>query len=42
MTEGGTERTRDEFATLFASAGLALVNIHPTQSPVSVVEARKA
>jgi hypothetical protein len=42
MTEGGTERTRGEFAALFASAGLELVEIHPTKSPVSVVEGRRA
>ncbi|MFQ5704798.1 MAG: methyltransferase [Gemmatimonadales bacterium] len=42
MTEGGTERTEREFATLFESAGLRLEAIHPTRSPVSVVEARKA
>ncbi|HJN43979.1 MAG: methyltransferase [Vicinamibacterales bacterium] len=42
MTEGGTERTRDEFAAVFASAGLELVEIHPTESPVSIVEAKKA
>ena len=38
MTEGGCERTEKEFAALFESAGLALKAIHPTQSPVSVVE----
>ena len=42
MTEGGCERTEKEFAALFESAGLALKAIHPTRSPVSVVEAVKA
>ena len=42
MTEGGKERTEAEYAALFASAGLELVAVHPTQSPVSVIEARKA
>ena len=41
MTEGGTERTKVEFASLFASAGLALMAVHPTASPVSIIEARK-
>ena len=42
LTEGGKERTEQEYAALLASAGLELVEIHPTQSPVSIVEARKA
>ena len=42
MTEGGTERTEAEFAVLLASAGLELVAVHPTESPVSVIEARNA
>ncbi len=42
VTEGGTERTKVEFAALFASAGLELVAVHPTDSPVSIIEARKA
>lgn len=37
---GGKERTRADFEALFAKAGLALVKIHPTRSPVSIVEAR--
>jgi len=41
MTEGGQERTEGEYAALCASAGLELVEIHPTQSPVSIIEARK-
>jgi hypothetical protein len=42
MTEGGIERTEQEFATLFESAGLSLKAVHPTPGPVSVVEAAKA
>ncbi len=42
MTEGGTERTEKEFAALFEAAGLTLRAIHPTPSPVSVVEAVRA
>lgn len=42
VTEGGTERTKVEFAALFASAGLELVAVHPMDSPVSIIEARKA
>jgi hypothetical protein len=41
MTEGGCERTEQEYATLFRKAGLKLVQVHPTPSPVSVVEARR-
>jgi hypothetical protein len=36
---GGRERTRAEYETLFASAGLKLERIVATRSPVSVVEA---
>lgn len=42
MTEGGCERTEREFAALFASAGLRLHAIHPTPSPISIVEAVRA
>jgi hypothetical protein len=42
MTEGGCERTEKEYAALFRTAGLELVHVHPTQSLVSVIEARKA
>ncbi|MCA8912829.1 MAG: methyltransferase [Planctomycetes bacterium] len=41
MTEGGCERTEAEYAELFSKAGLKLNGIHPTPSPVSVVEAIK-
>ena len=42
MTEGGCERTEAEFAELFGRAGLKLVAVHPTPSPVSVVEGVRA
>lgn len=42
MTEGGCERTEQEFAALFASAGLKVVAVHPTSSPLGIVEAVKA
>lgn len=38
-TRGGKERTTAEFAHLFESAGLKLVGITPTQSPVCLIEA---
>jgi hypothetical protein len=37
---GGTERTEEEYATLFAKAGFKLTRVVPTQSAVSVIEAR--
>ena len=42
MTEGGRERTEAEYATLFESAGLRLVAIHPTDSIASIVEGVRA
>jgi hypothetical protein len=36
---GGRERTRDEYAALFASAGLRLTRVIATAGPASVVEA---
>lgn len=42
MTEGGCERTISEFAALLKSAGLKLVTVHPTPSPLGIVEAVKA
>lgn len=42
MTEGGCERTEKEYAELFGKAGLRPNAIHPTRSPVSVIEAVKA
>lgn len=38
----GAERTRDEFAALFKKAGLKLVKVTPTSSPLSLVEAVRA
>jgi hypothetical protein len=38
LTPGGKERTGQEFAELFASAGLRLARIIPTQSPFCVIE----
>jgi hypothetical protein len=37
---GGRERTADEFSDLFARAGFELTRIVPTESPLSVIEAR--
>src|SRR5262245_56004333 len=42
MLPGGRERTEDEFRALFAGAGFALTRVVPTESPLSVVEARVA
>ena len=42
MTVGGKERTASEFSDLFASAGLRLVRIVETKSPVCILEARLA
>ena len=39
MTDGGRERTPGEYALLMEQAGLQLLRIHPTPSPLSVVEA---
>jgi O-methyltransferase domain len=40
LTVGGRERTDAEFAELFASAGLKLTRVFPTQSPVCILEVR--
>lgn len=42
LTDGGRERTEEEFAWLFESAGLKLARVVPTQSMVCILEARKA
>ena len=42
LMPGGRERTADEFASLFARAGFELARIVPTESPLSVIEARIA
>ena len=39
-TEGGKERTEEEFAALFTAGGFRLERIVPTVSPVCVIEAR--
>ena len=39
---GGRERTRPQFAALFAASGLRLVKVHPTAGPLSVLEAARA
>lgn len=39
---GGIERTRPEYHTLLADAGLRLHRIIPTQTPLSIIEAVKA
>ena len=42
LARGGKERTGPEFAELFESAGLRLVSITPTHSPVCLIEASVA
>jgi hypothetical protein len=39
---GGRERTEAEFAELFGKSGLRLEAVHPTECPLSVVEAVRA
>lgn len=39
---GGRERTKEEFAALFAAAGLKLARIVPTKCPLSIVEGVRA
>jgi hypothetical protein len=41
-TIGGRERTAGEFGALFRSAGFEFVSITPTQSPISLIEAKIA
>ncbi|MDJ0590418.1 MAG: methyltransferase [Pleurocapsa sp. MO_226.B13] len=41
MTSGGRERTQDEFAQLFATAGFQLTKITPTSCPLSAIEGIK-
>jgi hypothetical protein len=38
---GGRERTEAEFRALFARAGFELTKVVPTESPLSVIEARR-
>jgi hypothetical protein len=42
VAPGGQERTDTEYATLLEKAGLKLVRVVPTESPVSIVEAVQA
>ena len=42
MTTGGRERTEAEFRALLKKAGLELARVVPTESPMSVLEARAA
>jgi hypothetical protein len=42
LTTGGRERTEGDFRQLYEAAGFELTRVVPTQSPVSVVEGRKA
>jgi len=42
MTEGGRERTAEEYAQLLAAGGFRLERIVPTAAAISVVEARAA
>jgi O-methyltransferase domain/Dimerisation domain len=39
---GGRERTKQEFATIFAAAGLKLTRVFPTKGPLSIVEGVRA
>jgi len=38
VTEGGKERTEEEFAALFAASGFRLNRIVPTSRPIAVIE----
>ena len=40
LLPGGRERTEEEFRQLFARAGFTLTRVVPTQSRLSVLEAR--
>ena len=42
MMPGGKERSEDELAALFRSAGFTLTRVLPTKSPLSVIEAKVA
>ncbi len=39
MTEGGKERSEDEFVALFVTSGLRLNRVAPTSRPICVIEA---
>ena len=38
VTTGGQERTEEEFASLFASAGFLLTRVLPTPTRMAIVE----
>jgi len=40
ITEGGCERTREEFVALLDAAGFTLSRVVATDAPVSILEAR--
>lgn len=40
FADGGRERTKLDYARLFERAGLVLVEVHPTTSPMSLLEGR--
>lgn len=42
MTDGGRERTADDFANLFASAGFKMTRVIPTEAPLSWIEGEPA
>ena len=42
MTQGGKERTVPEFSALFEDAGMELVGVKTTNSPIALLEARVA
>lgn len=42
LTSGGRERTAEEYAELYAQAGLTLTRVVPTHAVVSIVEGRAA
>jgi hypothetical protein len=38
---GGKERTAEEYSELFDKTGFMFIAVHPTQSPLQIVEAVK-
>ena len=42
LSQGGAERTADEYRDLLADGGFELMRILPTASPLSLIEARPA
>ena len=41
LTHGGMERTEAEYKKLYNSAGLKLLRVIPTKSPISFIEGSK-